>query len=256
MSAKRWAFLVLSLGGLTGLSGAAQAGDSGQAEDLGQACAYHRPRLTQTPADRPQFKRVTDVIINGVRMPAYSLSLTDGGRRAGAFATYQPDAKFISIRLKPKSAASFVVFAMPWGTILVPRGWKPRVGALGADGSYYIIFAPDASNRSYLSISNTSACVGCAYSSASWYFRRARALARKNGYAYCRSTKGIHSVRINRVQRAYRIKTAVGNPVDGLAYFNPDDDLMFYEVEISAPASKHALASAVLNQFVVPGRSK
>ncbi len=56
---------------------------------------------------------------------------------------------------------------------------------------------------------------------------------------------------LNAVQRAYAIETG-GNPVDGLAYFSPDDDLMFYAVEISAPAAQHALAQAVLNQFVIP----
>lgn len=256
MSTTRWMLLLLSLAGLAGAPCATYAGNDGQDDDLGQACAYHRPKLGQTPAERPRFKRVTDVVVNGVGMPAYSLSLSDGGGRAGSFATYRPHAKPVPIKLGPKATTRFDVYATPDGTVLVPRGWAPRVGALGADGSFFVTFAPDASGQTYLSISNTSACVGCAYSSASWYFKRARALAKDNGFAYCRSAKGVSSVRLNPVQRAYRIRIAGGNPVDGLAYFNPDDDLMFYEVEISAPASKHALATAVLNQFVLHGHKK
>jgi hypothetical protein len=255
MSAKRWTVFLFMLTGLAGVPCTALAGDARPADDLGHLCTFHRPTLKQAPAERPKFNRVADVAVNGARAPAYSLSLTAGGLPEGGFATYRPDAKPLHVKFKTTAGMRFDLYAIPTGTIFVPSGWTPRSGAKGADGSFYIVFAPDVTGKAYLYISNTAACVGCAYSSASEYFESARALAKKDGFAYCRSAEGVHIVALNPVQRAFRIDTD-GNPVDGLAYFNPDDDLMFYEVEVSLPVSQHALATVLLNQFVIHGRSK
>jgi hypothetical protein len=252
VSAKRW---ILFLLWLAAVPCAAQAGEAAQTEDLGQACTYHRPTFDPASADTPKPMRAGAVTVNGFNIPAYGISLSNPLRASG-FATYTPGKRGPKIRLTPEMAGRLEAYATPMGTILVPGGWTPRSGAEGADGSFVIYFTPDAGGESYMSVESTAACVGCAYSSASWYFKSARALARDNGFAYCRSAAGVHSVPLNPVQRAYRIKTAQGNPVDGLAYFNPDDDLMFYEVEISLPAAQHALATAVLNQFVIARKSK
>ncbi len=255
MRANRWAFLLLSLAGLAGVPCAAQAGQTAPGDDLGEACSYHRPKFDQASADSPKYKRAGEVTVSGLKIPAFGVSLSNLLEASG-FSAYAPGKQGPRITLTREMADQIEVYATPMGAILVPRGWTPRSGAEGADGSFYVIFAPDATGQTYFSVSNTSACIGCAYSSASWYFENARELAKSNGYPYCRSAEGVHSVPLNRVQRAYRIDTAGANPVDGLAYFNPDDDFMFYEAEISAPASQHALASAVLNQFVIPGNTK
>lgn len=256
MRAIRGLFLLLSLVCLAGLPRAVLAGDDGPADDLGMACIYHRPALAQASADRPKFTPADDLALDGMQLPAYSLSLSDGGGRPGSFASYRPDATPPHPGIKQKAAAQLAVYAIPGGSMLVPRGWQPRVGALGADGSFFVVFAPDDTGQTYMSISNTAACIGCAYSSASWYFKQAVPFAKAQGFAYCRSTRGVKSVRVSRVQRTFRINSTGGNPVDGVAYFNPDDDQMFYEVEISVPASQHALAMSVLKQFLIPEKSK
>lgn len=226
------------------------------ADDFGEACVYHRPHLEEASGAPPKFQRAGEVAVGALKIPAYSLSMEDGGLRSGGVSTYAPGKKGPRVKLKPELASQLEAYATPMGTILVPKGWRPRLAARGADGSFAIFFAPDAGGQSYMSVKNTAACVGCAYSSASWYFENARALARQDGFGYCRSAEGVHSVALNPFQRAYRIATGEGNPVDGLAYFDPGDDLMFYDVQFSAPAAQHALASAVLNQFVIPRRAK
>jgi hypothetical protein len=225
-----------------------------RAEDSGEACHYRRPKLdAAAPADRPRFKRSGEVeLADGIKVPAYSLSMVSGGMAEGGRSKYTPGKRGPKITIPSEMAGRLEAYATPMGTIVVPKGWTPRRAAEGADGSFLIYFAPDTSGQSYLSVENTAACVGCAYSAASRYFESARKLAKDDGFMYCSSAESVHSVTLNPFQRSYEIKPVDGNPVDGLAYFNPGDDLMFYEVEVSAPGSEHALASAVLNQFVIP----
>ncbi len=105
-------------------------------------------------------------------------------------------------------------------------------------------------------LSSTGACAGCAESDASLYFDTVRESAKGDMFPYCRKPDFVRSVPLGPDQRAYSIKVTDGNPVDGWAYFNQDDNVEYYDVQISAPASQHALASAVLNQFVIPRKSK
>ncbi len=236
---------------LTGMPFAAHAADD---EDLASDCSYHRPDFKDRSV--PKFQRAGEVALaGGLKIPAYSLSmpnlLSEGG-----FQTYTLEKTYPNVKLKPESASQLDVYPTPVGTMLVPRGWTPIDASEGADGSFYIYFAPDTTGQSYLYIHNTAACLGCAYMEASLYFEEARKLAKENTFPYCRASRAVHAVPLNPTQKAYRIDVTDGNPVDGLAYFDSNEDEPYYDVRISVPAAQHALASLILNQFVLSKKSK
>ncbi len=238
---------------LTGMPFAAHAADDG---DLASDCAaYHRPDFRDRSI--PKFQSAGEVALaGGLKIPAYSLSMANGLLEEGELRTYTLEKAYPNIKLKPKLASQLDAYPTPVGTILVPRGWVPVDAAEGADGSFYIYFAPNLTGQTYLYIHNTAACLGCAYMDASLYFDEARKLAQENAFPYCRPSRAVHSVSLNPTQKAYRIDVTEGNPVNGLAYFNSNEDEPYYDVRISAPAAQHALASAVLNQFVLPKKSQ
>ncbi len=238
---------------LTGIPFAAHAADD---EDMGSDCTYRRPDFKDRSI--PKFQRAGEVMLaGGLKIPAYSLSMDSGILEEGELQTYTPGKPNPeAMKLKPEFANQLDAYATPMGMVLVPRGWMPVDASEGADGSFYIYFAPDTSGQTYLSISNTSACVGCAYMSASLYFDEARNLAKENTFPYCRASRAVHAVPLNPTQKAYRIVVTEGNPVDGLAYFDSNEDEPYYDVRISVPAAQHALASAILNQFVLSKKSK
>ncbi len=237
---------------LTGMPLAAHAAEDD--EDMGSDCTYHRPDFKERSI--PKFQHAGEVTLaGGLKIPAYSLSMTSGALNEGELQTYTPKEPYPNIKLKPELASQLDAYATPMGMVLIPRGWKPIDAAENFDGRLYIAFAPDTSGQSYLSIESAGACMGCAYGDASLYFANARKYARENAFSYCRASRAVHSVSLNPTQKAYRIDVTEGNPVNGLAHFNADDQY-FYDVRISVPAAQHALASVILNQFVLSKKSK
>jgi Domain of unknown function (DUF4850) len=225
------------------------------ADEAGDVYKFHRPSFKISPEDAPKSKRSGDVILaGGLRIPAYSLSMASGVQEG--LETFSPKVRDLKIRVKPELANQIDAYAYPLGVILVPRGWLPRIAREGADGSVYMLFAPDTNGQTYLSFSHSAACLGCAYSSASLYFEEARKLAKENGFPFYQKSNLIRTVTLNNSEKAYSINISSGNPVDGLAYFDADNDYPYYEVEISAPAAQHAIATGILNQFVLSKKSK
>lgn len=226
------------------------------AEDAGETYTFHRPSFTSAPGDLPKAQRSGDVALaDGSKVAAYSLTMGSGIAEQG-FETFAPEGRKLDADIKPGLAAQLDAYAYPLGIILVPKGWAPRSAGAGADGSVALVFAPDNSGQSYLSFSHTGACVGCAYSEASPYFAGARKLAKENDFMFYRESNAIQTVPLNPWQMAYSVKAPGGNPVDGLAFFDADGDIGFYDVQISIPAAQHALATALLNQFVLPKKRK
>lgn len=220
-----------------------------------EVCKFHRPTFEASPTGLPKVKRVEDATVNGVKIPAYSLSTEDASQESG-MSTYTPHGKPFAIKLKPEIANQLEAYATPMGTILAPKGWAPVAGAEGADGSFRIAFAPDRTGRAYLSLESTGNCAGCAFLASSMYFGHAVAREEDDPLFTCLKPDFVHAVPLNPDQMAYTIKADAGNPIDGVAYYNTDVNVVFYDVQVSMPASQHAMASVLLNQFVIPKKSK
>ncbi len=109
------------------LAGAAwAAGDAAPDADLGEDCAYHRPRLAAAPADMPKFQRAGEVAVGGAQIAAYSLSLSDGALGETGFTTYAPGKRGPNITLTPEAASQLEAYGPRWG-----RYWCPRAGRPG-----------------------------------------------------------------------------------------------------------------------------
>jgi len=227
---------------------------SASADDVGETYSFHRPGIKVSSEEMPKSVRSGEATLaGGLRVPMFSLSMVSGAQEG--FENFTPEARNPDIRIKPEFANQLAAYASPVGTILVPKDWSVRKAASGADGSVYMLFAPDTSGQSYLSISSSGACAGCAMSSGSLYFDEARKLAKDDEFPFYRKSDIVRTARLGRFQKSYSIKVTDGNPVDGIAYFNAADDLSFLDVQISAPATMHPLATVILNQFKLSGKS-
>lgn len=229
---------------------------SAHAANTGDEYSYARPSFKVPAEEMPKSTRTDDLTLaGGIKVPAYSVSMVSGAQEG--FETFKPETSRLNVRIKPEFADQLAAYATPKGTILVPRNWSLRKALHGADGSTYMLFAPDDSGQSYLSISDTGACVGCAETAASLYFDEARKQAKDDEFSFFLKPHSVRAVRLNRFQQGYNIKVTDGNPVDGIASFDPNvADGIFFDVQISAPANQHSLATFILDRFKQTKKSK
>lgn len=225
------------------------------ATDEGEVYLFHRPTHKNFTNETPKSVRSGDVVlVGGLKVPVYSLTMVSGGQ--DGLETFAPKTRNLSVKINPELANQLEAYAYPMGIILVPKNWSARSASVGADGSVYMIFAPDTSGQTYLSFSHAGACVGCAYMAGSLYFEEARNLAKKLGFPFYQESEIVRTVKLNQTENGYSIKITEGNPVDGLVSFDIADDYHFFDVQISAPADQHAMATAILNQFILPNKDK
>jgi len=210
--------------------------------------------LTNPPdkaTDKPKVKAIGDLVINGaLHLPAYQLTVQDGIEESG-WSTATPETLKIQAHLDPKFAGRLAAYFHANGWILVPRNWKVTRGAQGADGSAVVNFAPPT-RQGHLTYSTTGACVGCAQSEASVFFPEARLSAKQNDFLFYNGTNvPMKNVRIRPKIMAYRA-VVHGQPIDGLAFYDEESDLPFFQVEVSLPAADRDLATPILNWFLPP----
>ena len=210
--------------------------------------------LTNPPdkvADQPKVKAIGDLVINGtVHIPAYQLTMQDGTEESG-WSTAAPETLKIQGHLDPRFAGRLTAYFHARGWILVPRIWKVTRGAQGADGSAVVNFAPPT-GQGHLTYSTAGACVGCAQSTASVFFPEARQSAKQNEFLFYNGTNvPMKTVRIRPKIMAYRV-VVHGQPIDGLAFYDEENDFQFFQVEVSLPAAERGLATPILNWFLPP----
>lgn len=220
-----------------------------------KVCKFSRPEMAPKNLIAPKLKRVADVTLNGSPIPTYSMAIDDASTDNG-YSTYTPNAESISLKPKPKDAKQFKAYGTPMGTIVVPASWTPRDAAVGADASFRIIFAPDTTGQTYLSLTSDGACFGCSKGDADMYFGHATQQEFDDEVLDCLKPSFVHTVTLNPHQVAYSITADKGNPIDGVAYMNNDENVMFYDMQVSLPKYQHALATQILNQFVIPKKTK
>lgn len=217
------------------------------------AYVFHRPDFKGDPQDKPVAKPAGEIELkDGIKIPVFSLAMVSG--RDEGKAVFRPQVKKLGLAVKPELASRLIAYAYPMGIILAPKGWQAWAAGDGADGSASLLFAPDASGQNYLTYYNAGACVGCALSAASLYFDDAKKQARKDEFEYYRRPATLKMVNLNPFVKAYNIGVASGNPVDGLAYYNANDDFEFFDVRVSLDKDNHDLATVILNQFKNAGR--
>lgn len=118
--------------------------------------------------------------------------------------------------LDARDAARLALWYSHAGWLLVPRGWRPTKGGVGADGSVVLLFLPDT-GQGHVSYYDPSACVGCAQHVASAFFAEARQDARANEFPFYTGTQqAVTTTRLRRHLIGYRAMVD-GVPVDGIA---------------------------------------
>lgn len=210
-------------------------------------------KLTSTPdkaADQPKVKGIGDLVINGtLHLPAYQLTMQDGIEDSG-WSTTAPKTMKIQGHLDPKFAGRLAAYFHANGWILAPRNWKVTRGAQGVDGSMVVNFAPPG-KQGHLSYWTAGACVGCAQSTAGVFFPEARRAAKENDFLIYNGTNvPLKTIRIRPKIMAYRA-VVDGQPIDGLAFYDEENDFQFFQVEVSLPAPERDLATPILNWFLL-----
>ena len=165
-------------------------------------------------------------------------------------------------KIKPEHLSQLDFYGLPEAVFLgasdsvvaVPKGWRLVDGRIGANGSAVVVFqAP--SGPGYLSFSQTSACLGCAYSAAAPFFPEALRQCREDygNDEICAAGESlpVQQVKLKPHVVGYRLEGRNGNRMDGVAFFNARIDApKFWRADICLPAGQQHLANPVLNRFL------
>jgi hypothetical protein len=187
-------------------------------------------------------------------LPAYATTMSSGYADSG-LSTFQPEQLKLPMTLKPQLIKQLAAYYHQDGWILVPRGWTLTQAGVGANGSSLLLFQ-GPQQQGYLRYQSTGACVGCALAEASVFFPEAVAEAKAGEFLYYANTSTpIHTIRLRPHYIAYQAQTPKQQRVDGLVYYNAADDLPYFRLELSFPASLQPLATPILN-FYLPVKNK
>ncbi len=251
-SRSKWALILI----ISAIAIPAAAEDSaGYSDPPPEVCKFERPKINDKPDLIPKVKRVSDVNLNGTPIPTYSLAIDDPDADSG-YTTYTPKVESISVKPKADDAKQFKAYGTPMGTVIVPADWIPREGAIGTNASFHIVFAPDTTGQIYLLVESDGFCAGCSQLDSSMYFGHSVAREEDDPLFTCLKPSFVRTVEINPNQVAYQINADNKNPIDGVAYYSWDDNIQFWNAQISMPKDQHALASKILNQFVIHKKTK
>ena len=235
-----------------GLLGLVLSVSSVVSQAKGEVYEFQIPAFDAPAPDRPSATYVGKLTFsNGAQIDAYSMTLVSGGTSSGWMTTDAED-RSVDVPFDAEMAKKLDAYAQPSGWILVPKGWTLYEAGLGANGSVGLLFAPDAKGRHYLTFYDTSSCVGCAYSSASLFFDRARSLAKSNEFLfYTRANVALKTTMLRPTHAAYSYRFKQGDPIHGLAIFDPENQgTMYRNLSVRLPASQKSVASAILNWYV------
>lgn len=207
-------------------------------------------------ADLQQIPKVIpnhEVTINGQRIHAFDTAFSDPLGDENDRIDFKTQE--IHTKIKAEVLERLELYAMPNGSVFVPKGWKLVQGAIGANGTQsYRFSAP--SGKGYLTFYDASACVGCAQSAASVFFSEAYQKAKENDFtAYDSTNLPMKSVRLKPNLIAYSVEQNEQR-LDGVAYYNANSDFPFWQAEVSLPAKERDLANPLLNQFISLAKDK
>lgn len=186
------------------------------------------------------------VLSNGVKLPAYQVHYQDG---AGVPEMTRPSLK-IDKKLDPALSGQFVVYFFDDTWFLIPKNWRFVNAAIGANGSSVIYFAPpQGQNGHFAAWTNNGGCYGCGVEAASRYFKEADRLNQQEFDAKAQYLDISPAVTINTIRphtQAWRA-TIGGQNIDGVAYFNLQEDAYTKTVQVSLPKAQNKLATPILN---------
>ncbi|WP_373819516.1 DUF4850 domain-containing protein [Glaesserella sp.] len=202
---------------------------------------------TDNTQEIPQVTLTDNITVNGQTLTAFNVSFPSVISDQNEWLNFT--ARAVTTKVKPHILSRLQLYAMPNGSILVPKDWQLINGGIGANGSVSYSFAPTQGNG-YLTFYDTSACIGCAQSAASVFFPEAYKDAQENGFlAYDSTNMPITSVRLKPNLISYSVEQGKQR-LDGIVYYNADDDFPFWKAEISLPSQDQDLANPLLNQFI------
>ena len=207
--------------------------------------------------DRATAFALDNVTLNGVSVPAYGISLADVmSDKEGARVEFGRDnTETLSSSASADALQQLAVYHHPNGWLLAPRDWQLVRAQLGVNGSEILAFAPQT-GQGYLLFSHAGACVGCAQSEAAVFFEEAKKDAQENDFDFYTGTDvAIKSVRLRPHLVAYEAHKN-DQRIDGVAYYDRDNEMEFWRVQVSLPAEQQALARPILNRFVPPREKK
>lgn len=212
------------------------------------------PETIEIGKSLPKPKTIGQLkLANGVSLPAYQVYFT-AGYSDKDYETTNPDTLTLAKSLDKKWQNELVAYSFDGHWILIPKNWQFVHAGVGANGSRAIAFAPPTGQNGHFTYwTNSGGCYGCALWEASLFFKQADTLSQKEYETephYHDSQPSFTSTQIRPHTQAYRT-TIDGQNIDGLAYFNTDDDSTYTElVEVSLPKHQAHLATPMLNWWL------
>lgn len=216
--------------------------------------------IGERPAMRPAARvgssfSAGTIPVNNIQIPAYGTEIEDPDGGEGSSLKFEPQhGEHFTTAATPAQLQRLAAYLTSEGWMLAPRGWHLQQGRIGANGSsVWVFIAPDGNG--WLRYDNSSACVGCAQSSASPFFPEARRDAQENEIDFYSGTDvPIQSVRLRPNIVAYRANKN-GRRFDGVVFYQNAGDTGHWHVQVTLPAHQQELAQPILNRFI-PKRSR
>lgn len=226
------------------------------------------PKLHSSAAERARIHQWIALgkarFKGNISIPAYGISIenpvSDGTKEDTLlkdFTSCQPKACNFNFTLKAAQAQQLALYQVQGlGWFLAPRHWNTIEASMGPSGiAALVMFSPDA--KQYLSMDDSSACVGCALSSASLFFKTAQQEAKKNEFwFYNGSNVPVNTVHLKTApdggQTAlYHYQLASHYPSDGVAKFTgmQADIVNFRRMTLSVKPEDKGLAQVILNFY-------
>lgn len=215
-----------------------------------QSTVAERARVHQwIPLGAAQFQE-------GISIPAYGITIEDPIEEGllKDFTFCQPVTCHFKFKLNAAQAQQLAVYQVQGlGWFLAPRHWKTIEASMGpSEIAALVMFSPDGTQ--YLSMDDTSACVGCALTSASLFFQEAADEARKNDFwVYGSSNVALKKILLNQQTIIYSYQLPAHYPSHGVAKFTgmQADIVNFRRMTVSLVPEEKALAKAILNFYLL-----
>lgn len=199
-----------------------------------------------TPIGTATFK-------NGIRIPAYAINYQDpiADGTTTSEGSCQKNSCSFQFTVPAEQAPTLKLLKLDgisW--ILAPKEASITRADVGANGSAALTVK---SGRATITAYDSSACVGCAYLSASPYFNNAKKLSEEifPDLDTTPPKKGLKSVRKNKTTAFYSYP-ANGKITHGVAKFhdgNQNDDVNFNQLEVTVDQQNTKLATTILNFY-------
>lgn len=209
--------------------------------------------IKPTSVDMEQKLPSTDYLgvaklANAVQLPAYQASYSAGWSDK-QYEIASPNSLKVTANVDPKLSDELALYYVADLWVLIPKNWQLTNAAEGANGSYYISFAPPNGQKGHFIFESSGACYGCGVNMASQFFKTADKLNQADYGAKTRYRGDLNMVNIRPHTKAWRA-TIDGQNIDGLAFWNADDIRVAQNVQVSLPKSQAHLATPILNWWL------